>query len=47
MVSLSFSEIVGNELAKLALISTAIDPSIGGLLMKGTKGIGKSIWEYV
>lgn len=42
MVSLSFSKIVGNDLAKLALISTAIDPSISGLLMKGTKGIGKS-----
>ena len=37
-----FSAIVGQEKAKLALICNAIDPSIGGVLLSGDKGTGKS-----
>ena len=38
-----FSAIVGKEREKLGLILNAIDPSIGGLLLAGPKGTGKSI----
>ncbi len=37
-----FSAIVGKERAKLGLILNAIDPSIGGILLTGPKGSGKS-----
>ncbi len=37
-----FTAIVGQELLKKALLLNAIDPSIGGVLIKGDKGTGKS-----
>jgi len=37
-----FSALVGQELMKKALLVNAVDPGIGGLLIKGDKGTGKS-----
>ncbi len=37
-----FSAIVGQERAKLALLCVAVNPLIGGVLLKGDKGTGKS-----
>ena len=37
-----FSAIVGQEKLKIALLVNLIDPSIGGLLIVGPKGSGKS-----
>ena len=37
-----FSAIVGQELMKKALLLNAINPSIGGVLIKGEKGTAKS-----
>jgi len=38
-----FTAIVGQETAKTALIINAIDPTIGGVLISGPKGSGKSL----
>ncbi len=37
-----FTAIVGMDKAKLALLCTAVDPLIGGVLLRGDKGTGKS-----
>ncbi|RLE56671.1 MAG: magnesium chelatase [Thermoprotei archaeon] len=37
-----FSAIVGLEKAKLALLAVAVDPTIGGVLLCGDKGTGKT-----
>ncbi len=37
-----FTAIVGLEKAKLALLCAAVNPTIGGVLLKGDKGTGKS-----
>ena len=37
-----FTAIVGEDLAKLGLILNAIDPTIGGILLSGPKGSGKT-----
>jgi magnesium chelatase subunit D len=39
---LQFSAIVGQEEAKLALLLAAVDPLIGGVLLRGQKGSGKT-----
>ena len=38
-----FSAIVGQETVKTALIMNAVDPTIGGVLISGPKGSGKSL----
>jgi len=38
-----FSAIVGHDKAKLALIVSIVDPQIGGILLTGPKGAGKSL----
>jgi Mg-chelatase subunit ChlI len=38
----SFSAIVGLDKLKLAILINAINPKIGGLLIRGPKGSGKS-----
>jgi magnesium chelatase subunit D len=40
--SLSFSDFISQETAKLALLLNAIEPKCGGLLLVGKKGTGKS-----
>ncbi len=37
-----FTGIVGQELMKKALLINAVDPTVGGVLIKGDKGTGKS-----
>jgi Mg-chelatase subunit ChlI len=40
--SYPFAAIIGQEDLKLCLILCAIDPSIGGVLIRGDKGTAKS-----
>ena len=40
--SYPFTAIVGQDKMKLALVLNAINPSIGGVLIRGEKGTGKS-----
>src|SRR4030088_3544599 len=40
--SYPFTAIVGQEQMKLALVLNAINPMIGGVLIRGEKGTGKS-----
>lgn len=42
MIGLPFSAVVGLEDAKLALLLNALDPRIGGVLLRGQKGSAKS-----
>src|SRR2546430_4443050 len=42
MYTYPFSAIVGQDKMKLALILNAIEPAIGGVLIRGEKGTGKS-----
>jgi magnesium chelatase subunit D len=42
MRSFPFSAIVGQELLKKGLLANAVDPSIGGVLIRGEKGTGKT-----
>ncbi len=37
-----FSALVGQELLKKGLLANAVDPSIGGVLLRGEKGTGKT-----
>ncbi|TFG58723.1 MAG: hypothetical protein E4H29_05575 [Deltaproteobacteria bacterium] len=37
-----FSAIVGQDLLKKGLLVNAVDPSIGGVLIRGEKGTGKT-----
>ncbi|MBE0569762.1 MAG: hypothetical protein IH576_03890, partial [Deltaproteobacteria bacterium] len=37
-----FSALVGQELLKKGLLANAADPSIGGVLLRGEKGTGKT-----
>lgn len=39
---LPFTAIVGLDQLKLALLVNVVDPTIGGLLIRGPKGTGKS-----
>jgi len=42
MLSFPFSAIVGQDLLKKGLLANAVDPSIGGVLIRGEKGTGKT-----
>ncbi|MEJ2199626.1 MAG: ATP-binding protein, partial [Desulfuromonadaceae bacterium] len=40
--SYPFSAIIGQDAMKTALLINAVDPAIGGVLIRGQKGTGKS-----
>ncbi|HUE61122.1 MAG TPA: AAA family ATPase, partial [Acidimicrobiales bacterium] len=42
MTGLPFAAVVGQDEAKLALLLNAVDPRVGGVLLRGEKGSGKS-----
>lgn len=42
-----FSAFVNQDDLKLALLLNVINPKIGGLLIRGAKGTGKSSFVYV
>ena len=42
MNAFPFSALVGQELLKKGLLANAVDPSIGGVLLRGEKGTGKT-----
>lgn len=42
IISYPFSAIIGQDIMKAALLLNAVDPSIGGVLIRGQKGTGKS-----
>ena len=41
-VNYPFSAIVGQDEMKLALLAAAVDPTMGGVLVLGDRGTGKS-----
>jgi Mg-chelatase subunit ChlI len=41
-LSFPFSAIVGQETLKTALLVNAVDPKVGGVLVRGEKGTAKS-----
>ena len=43
MPAMPFTRIVGQEEMKLALLLNVIDPRIGGVLIMGDRGTGKSV----
>ncbi|HPK41402.1 MAG TPA: magnesium chelatase ATPase subunit I, partial [Candidatus Cloacimonadota bacterium] len=46
MISYPFLGIIGQDEAVLAILLNLVDSSIGGVLLKGTKGTGKSTIVY-
>src|SRR5437667_6018624 len=42
ILTFPFSAIVGQDTLKRALLLTVIQPSLGGVLIRGTKGVAKS-----
>ncbi|MHB1931341.1 MAG: magnesium chelatase, partial [Acidimicrobiales bacterium] len=42
MTTFPFAAVVGHDDAKLALLLNAVDPRIGGVLLRGEKGSAKS-----
>ena len=42
MTSLRFSAVVGQEQAKAALLMVAVNPRLGGVLLRGDKGSAKT-----
>jgi Mg-chelatase subunit ChlI len=46
MYNFPFIGIIGQEEASLAILLNLINPKIGGLLINGTKGTGKSTIVY-
>ena len=45
-----FSAIVGQNIVKKALLINLVNPAVGGVLISGEKGTGKStimkVWEF-
>ena len=46
-VQFPFSAIVGQDEMKLAILIAAVDPSVGGVLVFGDRGTGKSTAQQV